>query len=107
MDQTTYELHGVVTEAGTYQVVIKAETTADMPYQVAYQYLLFEVSESSAPEYGGMVKSLTFTNGSWAVVSQEIPSDAESDDGGIPLWMLVAAGFCGVVAVIFVGGRML
>ena len=107
MDPTTYELHGEVTQAGTYQVVIKAETAADMPYQVAYQYLLFVVSESSAPEYGGMVKSLSFTNGSWAVVSQDIPSDADSDEGGIPLWMLVAAGVCGIVAVVFVGGRIL
>lgn len=106
MDPNTYELSGQMTEKGTYQVVIKAETSADMPYQVAYQYLLFVVDESSAPEYGGMVKSLSFTNGSWNVVSQEIPSDPESDDGGIPLWAIVAGVFVAIVAVVFVGGRL-
>jgi len=69
----TNELSGKAMNGGTYHVIIKAETIAPEPYQVAYQYITFDVGYSELPNYGGFAKTLSFVNGSWNMASVSNP----------------------------------
>ena len=89
----TNELSGKVVKKGSYQVIIKAETVEPLPYQVAYQYIQFVVGDSGIPDYGGQVKSLSFVNGSWNMISQDIEYNNEtvdSEDNGIDRKYIIA-----------------
>ena len=106
----TFELSGKAIRTGEYSVTIKAETI-EAPYQVAYQNITFKVYDVSIQDDGPVMKSISFTNGSWnvdTIYQNDSSGDMESEKNNsseMAIYVLIAIIAC--IGGIFLARRFM